>query len=36
VPPLSPLESDAPLETIELVPFGATNVRISVFPELKS
>jgi len=35
-PPHSPLTSDAPLETIELVPFGSTNVRISVFPELKT
>ena len=36
VPPHSPLASDAALETIELVPFGSTNIRISVFPELES
>ena len=35
VPPASPLRSDAPLEDIILVPFGATNIRISVFPELE-
>ena len=34
-PPASPLESDAPLVDLELVPFGATNVRIAVFPQLK-
>ena len=33
-PPRSPLHSSAPLETIELVPYGATNIRISVFPQL--
>ena len=33
-PPHSPLASDAPLEEITLVPFGSTNIRISVFPEL--
>ena len=32
--PRSPLKSDQPLEAIELVPFGSTNVRISVFPTL--
>ena len=32
--PKSPLESSALLEDIELVPFGATNIRISVFPTL--
>lgn len=35
VPPPGPLDfQEAPLETLELVPFGATNIRISVFPEL--
>ena len=34
IPPHSPLASAAPLEQIELVPFGATRVRISVFPQL--
>lgn len=32
--PHSPLESTEALEDIELVPFGSTNVRISVFPTL--
>lgn len=32
--PRSPLSSAEPLEDIELVPFGSTNVRISVFPTL--
>ena len=33
-PPRSPLISNEPAETIELVPYGATNIRISVFPQL--
>lgn len=32
--PKSPLESSEPLVDVELVPFGSTNVRISVFPQL--
>ena len=32
--PKSPLNSSEPLELIELVPYGSTNVRISVFPTL--
>jgi hypothetical protein len=32
--PRSPLYSAEPLEEVELVPFGSTNVRISVFPTL--
>ena len=34
--PASPLHSSEPEETIELVPYGATNIRISVFPQLVS
>eukprot|EP00041_Stephanoeca_diplocostata_P035943 m.1287341 g.1287341 ORF g.1287341 m.1287341 type:complete len:747 (-) comp24781_c0_seq15:3930-6170(-) len=34
IPPHSPLSSDAPWEQIDLVPFGSTNIRISVFPSL--
>ena len=35
VPPPGPVDfQGAPLEALELVPFGATNIRISVFPEL--
>lgn len=32
--PKSPINSSAPLEDLRLVPYGATNVRISVFPQL--
>lgn len=36
VPPPSPVASTSASQEIELVPFGATNVRISVFPVLAS
>eukprot|EP00039_Didymoeca_costata_P022301 m.4230 g.4230 ORF g.4230 m.4230 type:complete len:174 (-) comp2935_c0_seq1:8-529(-) len=32
--PHSPVTSNATEESFELVPYGATNIRISVFPEL--
>jgi hypothetical protein len=35
VPPHSPIQgfdAGSPIEQIELVPFGATNIRVSVFP----
>lgn len=35
-PPPSPVETVEPLEEVELVPFGSTNVRISVFPVAKN
>ena len=33
-PPLSPVASTNPLETVELVPFGAQHLRVSWFPYL--
>ena len=33
-PPLSPVKSSNPMETITLLPFGATDLRISEFPVL--
>ncbi|MFT3786483.1 MAG: glycoside hydrolase family 127 protein [Tepidisphaeraceae bacterium] len=34
-PPVSPVTSTAPLTEVELVPFGATKLRVSYFPVLK-
>merc|ERR1711862_526889 len=34
VPPASPVSTENPVETLELVPFGSTNVRFAVFPTL--
>ena len=34
--PQSPVASDQPEETVELVPYGAAKLRITAFPELKS
>ncbi len=33
-PPTSPVISDQPLETVELIPFGSTKIRIAYFPTL--
>lgn len=33
-PPQSPVKSTDPLETITLIPFGATDLRIAEFPVL--
>ncbi len=33
-PPYSPIESSYPTEEIELVPFGAENIRVTCFPVL--
>jgi hypothetical protein len=35
-PPQSPVISTAPLEKLELVPFGSTRLRITAFPVLKN
>ncbi len=34
--PCSPVETGAPLETVALIPYGATNLRITEFPTLPS
>ena len=34
-PPVSPVNSDQSTETVELIPFGSTKLRVSYFPVLK-
>jgi hypothetical protein len=34
-PPLSPVSSSEPLETVELIPYGAAKLRITAFPALR-
>ena len=33
--PPAPVESDEPLQDLELIPYGCTNIRITEFPRLK-
>ncbi len=35
LPPQSPVESSEPLETLTLIPYGCTNLRMTEFPVLK-
>jgi uncharacterized protein len=34
-PPESPVEASAPPETVTLIPYGCTNLRITEFPTLR-
>jgi hypothetical protein len=34
--PLSPVESDQPVETVTLIPYAAAKLRITAFPQCKA